>query len=230
MTAELLRNRNPSIAVQVETLAQGGASLRNHLEASALEPTIREGHFDTVVFQDRGGFPLCDPSIPACADSTASIKAFVSLIKSVGARPVWYSTWQGTPGAQRSLSRMVAKMASGFGVEVADVGAAFFLADASHLGAAPFRDDGHPTPTGSWVAAAVLADHISPPIRIPTEGISVCAPDWTGHDPKISEPLSAQNQPPNRCFDVSATTLREIAGVVARLPRSRTPNNRWRGP
>ena len=68
LVRQMSRSADQSVDIDVEMLAAGGASIAQHIQAGHLQRYLRDGDFDFVVFQDIGGWPICPPEFPGCAD------------------------------------------------------------------------------------------------------------------------------------------------------------------
>jgi hypothetical protein len=214
LVAEVLRNSNPSLRIQSELLAQGGAHIRDHLNAGVLERTLRLRHFNVVVFQELGGFPECPSDFPGCLDSPDAVTAITALIRKYGARPIWFSTWQSSQVSQLRLSNRASSLAHGLRLEMVDVGATLTRYSELEPEAEVLRSDGHPQPLGSWIAAEVIARAIRPLGSPGTASMKACGPDWASHDLKLSSLASSQQQPAQRCFRISADEMRTVNKLV----------------
>jgi hypothetical protein len=64
MVAQIGRTSNRRIDFTIDMLAQGGATIRDHLIDGELSRELAKQHYDFVVFQEVGGFPLCDEGFP----------------------------------------------------------------------------------------------------------------------------------------------------------------------
>lgn len=179
LTAALVHADNPRTAVETDMLADGGATMRDHLSDGALARALDGTRFDVVVLQDRGGYPMCSHDDAACADSVASMCEATKRVIAAHARAIWYGTWQMIPAAQTALSDEGRRAAQRCGTEFADVGAAMRRARDRGL-ANLWLADGHPTIEGSWVAAATLArvmktNRLSPHVH----GLAPCRKHWS---------------------------------------------------
>ena len=148
MVKELLIANHSDRGVDVEILAEGGARLEQHLAGDALVKATSSQSFDVVVIQDLGGFPLCSESFPGCAGSRESIRKAAELVRHSGARPIWYSTWQGTQETQERLSQEVGVFARTNNIEVSDTGVVLYRYMTRNPRASVLLENGHPTPLG----------------------------------------------------------------------------------
>ncbi|MCA1715178.1 MAG: SGNH/GDSL hydrolase family protein, partial [Gammaproteobacteria bacterium] len=119
--ATLYRATHPGRSIDVDMIASGGASLRDHVRSGVLALTLSETPFDLVVLQDIGGWPLCSAGHQACEDSPEALREAVAMVKARGAQPLWYATWQ-SPAAQRALATRNRQLADSMSVPYADVG------------------------------------------------------------------------------------------------------------
>ncbi|MGN6521570.1 MAG: hypothetical protein ACTHK2_19365 [Dokdonella sp.] len=140
------------VVLDTSMIAGAGTTMREHLDRGTMQQELARAHYDAVVLQDRGGYPLCGAEDRECAGSIAAMCEAAALVRKAGARPVWFGTWQGAADAQAALSKAGARAAKDCGVPFADVGAAMqrFVVRSR---VRPWLDDGHPDTAGSWVAA-----------------------------------------------------------------------------
>jgi sugar phosphate isomerase/epimerase len=186
--------------------------MRDHLNAGRLGQILSTQHFDVVVLQELGGFPLCSPDFHGCADSPRALEEAVSLARNAGARPILFGTWQPNPALQPDLSNATREMAKNVNAEVADIGGAIYAIKSANT---PMLDgSGHPSPAASWLAALVLVKTITmhaisvvPPTR-------VWEPDWTGTGPSENALASLQVQPPTKCSSLSKALFKELRRVA----------------
>lgn len=224
--ATLYRAAHPVRSIDVELIASGGASLRDHLRSGVLARTLSETKFDLVVLQDVGGWPLCPPGQAVCEDSPAALREAMALVKARGAHPLWYATWQWLPTAQRELITRNRELAELLSVPYADVGAAMQAIEGP-VAVRLLRRDGHPAAMGTWLAAAALlsASGQGPlPANTPPRS---CGQRWEGNGLKADRPASQQPLPPRECHQPTDADWQEIrAAIVLSIPTSQ----RWRHP
>ncbi|TVR99534.1 MAG: SGNH/GDSL hydrolase family protein, partial [Wenzhouxiangellaceae bacterium] len=147
----------------VEMLAAAGASIAQHLEAGHLQRYLGSENFQFVVFQEMGGWPLCPPDFPGCAESVPSIEHMVALIRASGAEPLWFSSYQPIPALQVALSEQAREVSSRLDIRLADVGAAWTIHQAATSEGSIFLDSGHPNLEGSLLAAATILNAMGLP-------------------------------------------------------------------
>ena len=102
--ATIYQASQPDVEVETEMLAQGGALLREHLDAGALQALLAREHFDIVVLQELGGLPLCPHDFPPCKDSPQALRDAIAVVRAANSRPVWFATWQALPSAEEDKS------------------------------------------------------------------------------------------------------------------------------
>lgn len=203
----------------VEVIAGPGTTMREHLDRGTLQKELARTHYDVVVLQDRGGYPLCTRDDRDCAGSVAAMCEAAAIVRAAGARPIWFGTWQRLPEAQLALGKLGARAAKQCGdVTFADVGAAMqrFLVRSR---VRPWLEDGHPGASGSWVAAAVLARAITNErAHVPDPLLETCRTRWQDAHPDEGSVASSQPAPARDCTAPSAMILR---GAVDAANRSR---------
>jgi hypothetical protein len=205
----------PAARFDFEMLAAPGASMRQHLEEGQLVRVLAAGHFDVVVFQELGGFPICASGYRECEASPVALEQAVKLIKKSGARPIMLGTYQPTVG-QDILSRVSRETAQHLGVEWFDWGAALARVaarDASIPTLIP--NNFHPLPAGSWLAAIGLAKLITGAAPSRHAIARVCAPNWIDAKPPLTNTslASKQLQPPPNCSEISESTYQVLRDV-----------------
>jgi hypothetical protein len=153
--------------VEVEVIAEGGASFREHVEAlGALERIARSG-LDHVVLQDQSGGPLHDR-----ARFEAYGTRLADAVRGAGARLVWYQTWARAEGhdayrapwsggSPSEMTRRVRAAYEGmrarFGGVIAPVGEAFERARRERAEVSLYDADlHHASAEGSHLAALVI--------------------------------------------------------------------------
>jgi len=201
---QLSRSDKKSARFAVEMLAAGGASVAQHLEGGHLVQYLSDGNFNFVVFQDIGGWPICPPEFPGCADSVVSIEELVELIRSKGAEPIWYSTYQRIPAIQTALSDKARQIAGSLDIRLADVGAAWSYYESIAGEGAPFLDDGHPNQVGSFIAAATILQAMSShtaPLKLDVQ--ELCFREWQGTGLSKASLSSEQKLPKLRCVSIT---------------------------
>jgi hypothetical protein len=210
MVVEIFRESEPRLEIHSDLLAQGGATIRSHLEVGAVQRELGAKHYDVVVFQELGGFPECPSEFRGCADSPKAIGELASLIRDSGARPIWFSTWQSSRELQAKLSRGAKSLAEKLQLEVADAGAVLTRYEDLIPGTLLLMPDGHPQPLGSWIIAEVIASAILPHVWRGSAPAKACGADWTSIGPHIDGLASLQNGAPVRCFGISGWQVRAI--------------------
>jgi photosystem II stability/assembly factor-like uncharacterized protein/lysophospholipase L1-like esterase len=163
LVASLARGARPSRAVHTEMVAQPGASLRDHWLDGAALAAIRRTRWDAVVLQEQSmlGVMLVHgrPTVNDPDQFHAFGRRFIREITAAGATPVLYLTWarRPTPDTQDRLTRAYAALAAATGARLAPVGVAWQQARAQRPALELFDPDGtHPSPAGSYLAAATL--------------------------------------------------------------------------
>lgn len=197
--------------VAVDMLAAAGASIAQHLEAGHLQRYLGSEEFHVVVFQDMGGWPLCPPDFPGCAESVPSIEQVVMLIRASGAEPLWFSSYQPIPALQAALSEQAREISSRLNIRLADVGAAWTMHEAATDEGSIFLDSGHPNLEGSLLAAATILNAMGLPIIEPGEAATeVCFRRWQGSGISASQMASTQHLAKRECAQVSAERMQAI--------------------
>ena len=172
LVAELGASDARAPKIEVESVMPGGATLKQHFEASGALDKIRMGKFTHVVLQGQSLEALAKP------EDFLNYAAKLALeIEKSGAKTVFYQTWARREGApeyaeiwsrgspksmQTALSAAYAKAAAPSGARVARVGDAWRkLLDEKGAPILFDADGSHPSMTGSYVAACVLYEAVS---------------------------------------------------------------------
>ena len=135
----------------------GGATLEDHWRTGEAQARILEGGWDAVVLQEQSLRPAEHPAL-----MHEAARRFAPCIAAVGAQPLFYLTWarRHLPEMQEALDGAYAAIAgelAGLGARVVPVGPAWQRATAARPDLAlHLEDDSHPTPAGSYLAAAVF--------------------------------------------------------------------------
>ncbi|HEX4931546.1 MAG TPA: MBL fold metallo-hydrolase [Gemmatimonadaceae bacterium] len=168
IVADFARTGRYERAVTVEMVAQGGASLRDHWMSGEALAAIRRGTWDYVVLQEQSmlGVMLADgaPSVNDPDHFHAYARLFAREIAGAGATPVFYLTWarKATPALQQRLTSAYAAIARETGARLAPAGIAWQGVRAARPTLELYDPDGtHPSPAGSYLAAATLWATIS---------------------------------------------------------------------
>jgi hypothetical protein len=210
----LYRATDPDTQVHTQMLAVGGAVLRDHLDTGHLDALLRSRHFDVVVLQELGGWPLCEARDPLC-QSPEILRQAVQQVRAHGARPLWYGTWKASAPEQKELSRRSRQIAADIGVELVDSGAAMQRV-ASVVRAKLLLDDParHADVAGTWLVAALLVQATSPrPLPTATPPQS-CGRTWTSH--RTTAARDAEG--PRRCHHLTDVQWQRLRAAAARQP------------
>src|SRR6478609_10428947 len=152
LLAEMAAQRG--VSLEHELISMGGASLRNHWNAGRAAKAIETGGFDYVVLQEQSTLPVKNAKRMA-----ENVRLFDEMIKQAGSETVLYMTWarQHSPELQQAITDAYTVIGKEIGAIVVPVGLAWqkFLAkhDRPHL---YDRDQSHPPPAGSYLAACVF--------------------------------------------------------------------------
>ncbi|HST31059.1 MAG TPA: hypothetical protein VLK27_09510 [Chthoniobacterales bacterium] len=157
-----------SLQVEVETIAvtPGGAFLSDHWKRGDAVALLREKHPNFLILQGQSTEPLSAPK--SFSQSAALFKAEADR---VGAKTVLFATWAhpasdpyykqstsgGSPSAmQAGLNSGYASVAKNIGAMLAPVGVAFEIGQKNSPKIKLLDGTQHPSPAGTYLAAAVL--------------------------------------------------------------------------
>jgi glyoxylase-like metal-dependent hydrolase (beta-lactamase superfamily II) len=176
IVADFARLANTSREVQVEAIVRGGATLRDHWDAGTVHQRLRATSWDYVVLQEQSmlGLALQDgrPTINEPGFFHHYARLFVDQVKAAGATPVFFLTWsrRATPELQPRLTSAYEEIAQATGARLAAVGPAWQALRRQRPDLELYAPDGtHPSPTGSYLAAATIWATISgaTPVGLP---------------------------------------------------------------
>ncbi|HEX2034738.1 MAG TPA: SGNH/GDSL hydrolase family protein, partial [Chloroflexota bacterium] len=146
--------RAGGVALDAESVVEGGMTLLGHLRNGAAVARIRAGGWDAVVLQEQSTRPL---RAPALLRLTARRLAEES--RRAGARPILFLTWARRDDGrqQRALDLALAGTAQAIGAGLAPVGPAWqrVLTERPDL-VLHAADGSHPAPAGTYLAACVF--------------------------------------------------------------------------
>jgi hypothetical protein len=132
----------------------GGASLRAHWNKGEALTAIRDGKYDAVVLQEQSTLPIKNAS-----RMHENIRLFDTAIRSAGAKTFLYMTWarRTAPESQNALTEAYTIIGRELGATVVPVGVAWeaFLQDHDRP-VLHDKDQSHPSPAGSYLAACVF--------------------------------------------------------------------------
>jgi hypothetical protein len=135
-------------------ISAGGASLRTHWNAGEALKAIQGGHYDHVVLQEQSTLPVKNAT-----RMHENVRLFDEAIKAAGAKTVLYMTWarQNAPESQQAITDAYAGIGRELGATVVPVGLAWQRFLGKHDQPVLYdKDQSHPTPAGSYLAACVF--------------------------------------------------------------------------
>lgn len=164
---ELVSGMAAASGVKIEThmVAHGGATLGQTWDIDDVFQVLHDGRWDYVVLQEHsqlgtryvdGVQELNDPG-----HFWETIRMYEAEIRKVHAKTILFLTWarKVDPSQQPALNYAYMTIAQELGLTVAPVGMAWARArEAEPYMALHVADGSHPNPTGSYLAACVLAD------------------------------------------------------------------------
>lgn len=142
------------IAIEHELISAGGASLRNHWNAGRAGQAIAKGDFDYVVLQEQSTLPVKNAKRMA-----ENVRLFDDVNKQAGAQTVLYMTWarEHSPESQQAITDAYNSIGEEIGALVVPVGVVWEKYLAKHESPVLYdRDQSHPSPAGSYLAACVF--------------------------------------------------------------------------
>jgi len=152
--------------VDVRSITPGGASFSDHWKHGQAVATLREWHPNFLVLQGQSAEPLSSPQ-----DFNYYARLFKAEADQVGSKTVLFSTWArpandsyykdrtsgGSPTQmQTRLSSAYSSLAQNIGATLAPIGVAFERAKHDAPTIQLLDGTQHPSPAGTYLAAAVL--------------------------------------------------------------------------
>ena len=135
-------------------ISAGGASLRTHWNAGEAVAAVREGGYDAVVLQEQSTLPVKN-----AGRMHENVRLFDEAITTAGAKTILYMTWarRNAPESQQAITDAYTAIGRELGATVVPVGLAWQLFLREHERPALHdRDQSHPTPAGSYLAACAF--------------------------------------------------------------------------
>jgi hypothetical protein len=128
--------------------------LRTHWNAGVARKAIREGRYDSVVLQEQSTLPVKNAT-----RMHENVRLFDEEIKAAGAKTTLYMTWArlSAPESQQAITDAYTDIGRELGATVVPVGRAWqrFLRQHDRP-VLHDKDQSHPTPAGSYLAACVF--------------------------------------------------------------------------
>lgn len=149
------------VRIATATYVAPGGTLAERWKDGHAPAALREGRWDAVVLQERGGLLACmvDPEQRVQSGCRASERAhgdFAALARAAGARTLLLATWGPDDTWQSKLDRAVRQLASRTDAEVVPAGSALRAWAAAHSQEATFPDQVHPSLPATLIMAAQL--------------------------------------------------------------------------
>ena len=140
--------------LQHQLISAGGASLRMHWNKGEAQQLIQQTKYDYVVLQEQSTLPVKNSK-----RMHENIRLFDKVIKDSGAKTALDLTWarQNAPETQAAITDAYTTIGAELGATIVPVGIAWqnFLGNYQQ----PIlhdKDQSHPTPAGSYLAACVF--------------------------------------------------------------------------
>ncbi|HJR92085.1 MAG TPA: DUF4886 domain-containing protein [Acidimicrobiia bacterium] len=159
------------MAISTEMIAIGGAWLADHARSPEVATALSEGDYDFVVLQEQSMAPA-DPGV-AQESTYPAARQLAQMASAGGAEIVFFQTWAHRGGnqdvghgsfasMQDAITATYSDLAVRYAGDVAPAGEAWRAHFTSGSSVPLHADDGyHPNPSGSYLAAAVIAATIS---------------------------------------------------------------------
>ena len=167
MVSQLAQAASSARPFEPHAITFGGFTLSDHLGANAAAAKIAAGGWDAVVLQEQGQFPGWPEEREA--RFFASARTFHGMIRSAGARTVFYDTMARRDGdapkfphddyaaMQRRVDEGYASIARELGADIAPVGPGYRALHQRMPDLSLWEPDGlHPSVAGTYLAACVF--------------------------------------------------------------------------
>ncbi|MFN8670286.1 MAG: hypothetical protein U0164_24115 [Gemmatimonadaceae bacterium] len=222
LVADLGQRARAPRTITTRMIVRGGATLRDHWTTGEALDALRREHWDFVVLQEQSmlGTMLVDgkPSVNDPAFFQTYARLFVREIRAAHATPVFYLTWsrKGSPEAQQRLTNAYADMARESGALLAPVGLAWQEIRRTRASLELYDPDGsHPSPNGSYVAAATLLATMT---GVPARGLPARAEARQVTDSALGTAFASSVSPIVTLADSDAALVQgAVDGAVGRV-------------
>lgn len=149
------------VRIETATFVAPGGTIAERWQDGVAAAALREGHWDAVVLQERGGLLACmadaeQRTQAQCRPSERAHREFAALARSTGARTLLLATWGPDAAWQLRLDRAIRQLAARTSAEVVPAGSALRAWAASHSQEATFPDTVHPSLPATLIMAAQL--------------------------------------------------------------------------
>jgi len=150
-----------AIPIITSTYVAPGGTVAERWKDGIAPAALREGHWDAVVLQERGGLLACMTDAEQrqqseCRASERAHKDFAALARAAGARTLLLATWGPDETWQLKLDRAVRQLASRTSAEVVPAGSVLRAWAAAHSSEATFPDKVHPSVPATLIMAGQL--------------------------------------------------------------------------
>ncbi|MGL4549634.1 MAG: SGNH/GDSL hydrolase family protein [Gemmataceae bacterium] len=158
-------------------ISAGGASLRQHWNAGEALTAIQTGGYGHVVLQEQSTLPVKN-----AARMGENVRLFDGAVRAAGARTVLYLTWarRNAPESQQAITDAYAGLGRELRAAVVPAGLAWqrVLRDHPHV-TLHDRDQSHPTPAGTYLAACAFLAALfgENPVGLAGEVAGLAGPD-----------------------------------------------------
>lgn len=147
--------------IETATFVAPGGTLAERWKDGAAPKALREGQWDVLVLQERGGLLACMASAeqrqqPECRASQPAHRQFAELAKARGARVLLFGTWGPDAIWQQKLDRGLAATARNIDAETVELGEMLRAQDKRQPSVPMFTDGVHASLEGALLIAARL--------------------------------------------------------------------------
>lgn len=157
----LAASQSEGPTLETATFVAPGGTLAERWKDGAAAKRLREGKWNVVVLQERGGLLACMASSEQrqqseCRASQRAHKQFADLAKSQGTRVLLFGTWGPDAAWQLNLDRGLAAIARSTGADAVELGEMLRAQDKRQASTPMFSDGVHASLEGALLIAARL--------------------------------------------------------------------------
>lgn len=147
----------PAVRVETQSIAIGGARLRDHINNAQVFRTLTASHWDYVVLQEQSHLGVDD--LNAVEPFQSAARELDTAIRKSGAKTAFFLTWsrKSAPQEQEQLDDAYNSIARRLGATVIPVGPAWMQVRKERPALELYQGDGsHPSLAGTYLAACTF--------------------------------------------------------------------------
>ena len=149
------------VRIETATFVAPGGTVAERWEDGVAARALREGRWDAVVLQERGGLLACMVDAEQrqqreCRASERAHREFATAAKAAGARTLLLATWGPDETWQNKLDRAAKQLAGRLDAGIVPAGSTLRLYASRQPQGSTFPDGVHPSPAATLIMAAQL--------------------------------------------------------------------------